>query len=268
MKYDKKTKLSFPTLNNFTFDVNYCEVDSIEQFELHTHNEIEFYIGIEGDVSFLVNNNLYPVSFGDVVISRPGEYHHCVCHSGKERKFFCIWLSAEHHSFIYDFFKTQVKANLVCPNEFQKKELIDFCFKLLHNDIDDSDKYLLFFNILQIMKNADTKSKAKQTMPDDLLAVLRYIDNHIKENLQISHISKELYISESTIERRFKEYLNIKPLEFIRKKKLILAAKYLRNGKTVLDAGLLVGYSDNSYFIKLFSSQYGITPYRYKKNNT
>ena len=46
---------------------------------------------------------------------------------------------------------------------------------------------------------------------------------------------------------------------------MILAATLLREGKSVLDVGLKLGYADNSYFIKLFRKYYGVTPLQYKK---
>ena len=94
---------------------------------------------------------------------------------------------------------------------------------------------------------------------------MEYIDCYIHEEITITDIAKALYISQSTLERRFKEALDMTPLEYIRKKKLVLAAQMLQEGKSVLTAGTSVGYNDNSYFIELFKHYYKITPYQYKK---
>lgn len=268
MKNTKNSKLSIPTLNNFGLDIHYTEAPyrgEIERFELHTHSEIEFYINIAGDISFLVNNKLYPAGFGDVIISRPGEYHHCVCHSPKDHNYFCVWLQCEQNPFIKEFFTETVKSNLVSPTKAQKEELIEFFFRLMKDDIDNQEKFFCFFNILNILKSAEGMEVKQQDMPRELAKALKYIDENISKNIKVSDISRDLYISESTVERRFKEYLNIKPLEFIRKRKMIIAAELLRKGESVLNTGIAVGYSDNSYFIKVFSRYYGMTPYRYKK---
>ena len=101
----------------------------------------------------------------------------------------------------------------------------------------------------------------------DLVCILEYIDKHLSENIQVLDISKVSFLSPSTIERRFKKYLNITPLEFIHKRKMLLAAELLRNGESVLNTGMNVGYSDNSYFINVFKRYHGITPFEYKKIN-
>lgn len=269
METKKQASLNLPSINNFNIEIAYTdsyESGVIPKFELHTHREIELYIGIKGDVSFLVNNKLFPVSYGDIIISRPEEYHHCVCHSEKKRKFFCVWFECEQNPFIREFFKKNVTANLVIPDELKKKELIDIGFRLLNDDMDEHEKYSCFFMILSILESAQSKIVSYQKMPKDLIRMLEYIDEHISENICIFDIAAELYISESTVERRFKEYLKIRPMEFIRKRKMVMAAEMLKNGETVLNTGLAVGYSDNSYFIKLFKQNYGITPHKYKKD--
>ena len=47
---------------------------------------------------------------------------------------------------------------------------------------------------------------------------------------------------------------------------MIKSSKRCAKGEKVLDTGLAAGYSDNSYFIKLFKQYYGITPNKFKKN--
>ena len=87
------TKIKIPTLNEFDFQIKLTETNrSLHTHEigLHTHNEFELYVNLSGDVSFLVENNLYNLSRGDVIIARPGEYHHCIYRSDAPHKFFWI----------------------------------------------------------------------------------------------------------------------------------------------------------------------------------
>jgi AraC-like DNA-binding protein len=102
-------------------------------------------------------------------------------------------------------------------------------------------------------------------LPEDLARILACIDAHITEPLQVRDLARALYISESTIQRRFLAYLGMKPAAYIRSKKLATAAGLLRGGATVLEAGLAVGYADNSHFIRIFRRQYGVTPHTYAR---
>ena len=58
----KITKLKIPALNEFDFQIKLTETNRsihTHEIELHTHNEFELYVNLSGDVSFLVENNLY-----------------------------------------------------------------------------------------------------------------------------------------------------------------------------------------------------------------
>lgn len=268
MYHKIKKELTFPDLNKFNFEITYSEINRKNQREgtqLHSHNKFEIYINLSGDVSFLVENKLYPLTHGDVIIARPNEYHHCIHRSDAQHKHFWILFECNNSS-LMDFMYHKPINNYISPTEDLKNELTAICFKMLNQDLSEQSKFYNFFRLLEILKISTNESLAPtQAMPDDIMKIITYIDNHIAENITLNNLSKNLFISISTLERKFKNHLNIKPLDFIRKKKLIAAANLLRNGESVLNAGLNVGYSDNSYFIKLFKQQYGITPYKYKK---
>ena len=269
MNYCKKNEIEFPDLSQLHFMIEYSETDRknhIHEIHLHTHEKLEIYINLTGDVSFLVENNLYPLNRGDIIVARPHEYHHCVYNSDSHHKFFWILLDCNGNKALFDFLTANTKVNFISPDEQSREEIINCCYKLTNKELPKFDECYLFFRFMSMIKmNVEKNIPKINRLPDDFMQILDYIDNHISEDLKVMSIADTLYLSQSTIERRFSEYLHIKPLEFIRKQKLILAAEFLRNGETVLNAGTYVGYSDNSYFIKLFKQYYGVTPLQFKK---
>ena len=65
----------------------------------HIHTRCEIYFNLSGDVSFMVEGHTYPISSGNVIISRPLEYHHCIYHNTLEHEHFCLLFScAEKYS--------------------------------------------------------------------------------------------------------------------------------------------------------------------------
>lgn len=269
MHNGKITKMKMATLNEFEFQIKYTETDRkshTHEISLHTHNEFELYINLSGDVSFLVENNLYDLSRGDVIIARPGEHHHCVYRSDATHKLFWILFDCKKNNDVLDFLKDEFCENYISPPDDLREELLELCYALHKGSLTDEERIYTFFRIFAIFKKSIRNAPKQQSMlPHELRKIIDYIDFHIHEEITIIGISKALYISQSTLERRFKEVLDITPLEYIRKKKLILAAEMLREGKSVLTAGTSVGYSDSSYFIELFKHYYEITPYQYKK---
>ena len=65
--------ISYGGIAPFEFNIKYTDL-SLDFYEAssigHTHNECEIYINVSGDVSFMVENNIYPISSGDIIITR------------------------------------------------------------------------------------------------------------------------------------------------------------------------------------------------------
>ena len=70
----------------------------------HVHSQCEVYINLSGDVSFVVENSIYPISPGSVIITRPFEYHHCIYHKNVEHKHFWILFSSDGNEPLLDLF--------------------------------------------------------------------------------------------------------------------------------------------------------------------
>lgn len=265
------TKASYPTINAFDFSIKYTETDRASHFfeiDLHTHRECEIYINLSGDVSFMVEKRLYPLCRGDVIIARPGEYHHCVYHSDAKHALYWILFDANGNEALFPrFFKRRHgEENLISPTEESKARLLQLCEKLLQKPLNPIGRYAAFFELLEILESAKPEHRQTKTaLPPDIASVLEYIDAHLSESLTRRTLSQIAYTSQSTLERRFSEILGMHISTFIRKRRLSKAALLLQQGRSVMEAGLAVGYTDNSHFIKLFRENCGITPFQYKK---
>ena len=260
--------LDFPGLSPFYFDIKYSETDRLHTRQLyaHTHGECEIYLNLSSEVSFMVENHIYPLTRGDVILARPGEYHHCIYHSDARHRFYWILFSCEGNRDLLEPFFGDAHVNFVSPPDALRKELIELCRHLHDDELSPTERYCDFFRMLYILREGAVAQHAhEQTLPGDLADMLAFIAENITAPLHVSDIARRLHLSESSVERKFYHYLNISPASFIRKKKLMAAAALLRRGESVLSAGMSVGYTDSSHFIKLFREYYGVTPLQYKK---
>ena len=96
-----------------------------------------------------------------------------------------------------------------------------------------------------------------------------YIVKNKNKNLSSEDVAKEIGMSLRTFQRITKEELNCTPTNFINIVKLNLAADYLsQNMGNVTDASYEFGFSDPSYFSKLFKKHFGHLPSDHlRKNN-
>lgn len=96
------------------------------------------------------------------------------------------------------------------------------------------------------------------------------LDKAIADNLEDSSFSSVklegiLYISHSTLNRRVKALFDTTPNEYIKSKRLALAAKMLSEGNMrVNEICRAVGIPSPSYFSKCFKERYGMLPLEYR----
>lgn len=92
-------------------------------------------------------------------------------------------------------------------------------------------------------------------------------DNLSNSSLNQEKICKEIGLSKTQLYRKIKSLTNQSVNEFIRNIRLKKAAAILRSEKDIHIAELAytVGFSEPSYFIKMFREKYGITPKVYNR---
>jgi AraC-like DNA-binding protein len=93
-----------------------------------------------------------------------------------------------------------------------------------------------------------------------------YIYSHYSENITLDDIAASGNISRSQCAKLFNRYTSLSPINFLNKHRLEISRELLRT--TYLPIGeiaLSCGFSDQSYFNRLFVKQYGITPFAYRK---
>jgi len=89
------------------------------------------------------------------------------------------------------------------------------------------------------------------------------------ESINSEQLSNDLGISLRNLQRITKEEVNCTPTNFIWLVKLKLAADYLRSQEgNVSEAAYEFGFSDPSYFSRMFKKHYGISPKEYQKGNS
>ena len=96
--------------------------------------------------------------------------------------------------------------------------------------------------------------------------IIKYIDEHISDEITIDDLSKFAGYSKWNIYKLFSAYNDLPVMEYIRRKKLSAAANELRSNKKLYDIALDFGYETPAGFYKAFQSIFGCSPSNYKNN--
>lgn len=96
--------------------------------------------------------------------------------------------------------------------------------------------------------------------------VLSYIDAHYQENLTLDILCQDAGISPQHLCRLFRKKLNIRPMEYIAKKRIQEAKALLINSpRNIAEISELVGYNNCNYFCITFKKYEGVSPTEYRK---
>lgn len=91
---------------------------------------------------------------------------------------------------------------------------------------------------------------------------LKYINENFTDcDVDIHRICKENFVSESGLRRKFHNYMNMSPKQYLLKLRVENAVRLLTEGRhSVKDVAEMSGFSDDKYFSRVIKNKYGIPP--------
>ena len=95
---------------------------------------------------------------------------------------------------------------------------------------------------------------------DRISMIAVFIDEHIKEELTVLQLSARAGYSPGYFTRCFKRKFGISPMEYVKQRRLLEAAKEIAKGRRILDAAVDYGWETHSGFTKSFTSVFGYSP--------
>ncbi len=240
----------------------------------HIHEYCEIYVNLTGNVSFVIEKNIYSVQPGDIILTKPYEYHHCVYHDDSDHLHFWIIFSVDENPELFKFLteKKSGHRNHIRLSEETRQKFLANCEKLVENNSENKlSSMAIFFKILAYIEEGMEKYKVSNhnvSLPKNLKDILDYINKNFASIHTINEVSEKFYISISTLERHFKKYLSMTPKRYLEDKKLQNACLLLRQNVSVTDACFESGFDDYSHFITIFKKKFDVTPLKYKKSLT
>lgn len=109
------------------------------------------------------------------------------------------------------------------------------------------------------------KNKKGNHISKVVLNAKLYIDEHIREEVSLIDISKEVSVSPQYFSKIFKDEIGLSFVEYVRKKRIDIAKELLKtNQYSVKEICYQIGYNDPNYFSRLFKKLVGVSPTEYK----
>lgn len=273
MKYNELNELTKRGTDGFP--VGYYPVDQNHpQYEmpLHWHREFEIIYVKKGILNVFLDGLEYTLSDGDILTVCCNTLHRAVPQN-------CVY---ECVVFDMNMLITQNDTEKFIRPILNGEKTVDVLLKA-----DDGLLYRTALNIFWALKsNAPTFKievftalfsfftelyKSDNVLPSEkhrrpdmhtklISEVIDWIEDNITEAITLQELSKKAGLNEKYFCRIFKNSTGKTPIDYINSLKINLACNLLSDGKSVTEAAFTSGFSDLSYFSKVFKKYKSCSP--------
>lgn len=251
--------------------------------EPHVHPFHEIFCLSSGECTSFIDHNIYKFGKGNLVIV-PGGCLHKTVYTGKgihER----IVISFRQE--ITDWIKEQIGAeylkNCMVPGVInipeKRRNYVDSLLDKLMFENDTPDilstafikaglvELLLF--IIRCKEYEDNVIKEIDVDNRKIQEVATYIFEHYTENILLEDVADKFDMNKSFLSKRFKTATGFGFKEYIINLRIQNACRLLlETNKSITDIAFECGFNDSNYFGDSFRKIKGISPRKYRKNET
>lgn len=231
---------------------------------LHWHEAIEFVFVLDGSLNFSLNSNTFKAEKGDLVIVNSAIVH----------SFYPTEDGADYYFLVADdkFFRTNnlYKENTVFTSKIHTDEA-QRLFGEIIRETEKGDEYSNISTLSVLMSlfiylnrhhscGSEGPHLAKQKKITMVRSALVYLQEHYKERLTVESVAEALHFSKSYLSHSFKEITHTSLISYINLLRSQNARAMLLDGCTVAEAAAECGFSELSYFTRVFKKSLGMLP--------
>ena len=256
------------------FEAHHNRDPYFRTIEFHAHDFLELYLFLDGSVTYYIEDQVYALCPGDLLIIPPGRMHRPVI--ANERAAYermVLWVELDYIARI-DSAAGELQAALrgVGANGYRvplrgddlifAASLFRRIVKMERGGVFTSSAIRLYLkDAFEAYSLVEKEARGETAV---IPQVIRYLTEHFREPLRLDDLAARFFISKSYLNRHFKAYTNATVYAYLMALRITHARRMLREGATAAEAGRECGFSDYSTFYKAFKAQTGITPQEFK----
>ncbi len=264
------------------YAVYYYEDKVLPEIPFHYHEFYELLFFVDGNLDYIVGDNIYHLEKGDLLIIPPGVFHNPIIHNFDiSYKRFVLWISVFAINKIFEldedaamFTKESVENSYLFRSKGHISATLQVSFRTLFESFEGkqicykSEGYSIITQIL-ILYNRELYNSSKNIIeePKDTLIsnILKYINANITEDLSLDKVASVFFINKYTISHKFKDVMKISYYQYVIQKRLSIGKYNLLEGMPVSKVHKSCGFSDYACFYRAFKKEYGFSPSKLKE---
>lgn len=246
-------------------------------FVTHAHDMYEILYFVSGSGTYLVESAVYPLRPGCVLVMRPGEVHNLHLQADipyerivvQFREQILLEHTAQYRTLLAPFLERPLgTGNLYSPEELNSP-FVRQCLERIEDTDGKSLTRLVAGTMLPTILSEIYRGYLKrqnETRPDNSLSpsrireILRYINEHLYEELTLDELCRRFYISKTQLGRLFRAATGSTAWDYILVKRLIKARQLILSGVPITEASVHCGFRDYSAFYRAYKKRYATSP--------
>ena len=251
-----------------------------QERDFHFHEFDKAVFLLSGRVDYIVEGESYALKPWNVLLVKHHTIHKALIDKSEpyeriilylDRRFFDRGMPGAQLMNCFDASDRPGK-HLLVPNETlqQTMERLFSAYELAQKDEDFGAQTLRDTLIMQLLvficRIEASANHSPETLHDPKIEqTLSYINQHLSGELSVELLAEQVFLSKYHFMRLFKAQTGSTVHAYVRQKRLMHAARLIREGVPVNKAAADSGFSDYSSFHRAFRETFGINPGALKK---
>ncbi|MDD3130136.1 MAG: AraC family transcriptional regulator, partial [Candidatus Izemoplasmatales bacterium] len=135
---------------------------------------------------------------------------------------------------------------------------------IIANETEYEEVCLLTAEIMEAINNVISNNKFTKKSNENLIKAINYIKKNYRIDVSLETVAKNVFVSNYYLSHLFRDEMNMTFIDYVNKVRIEAAVKLMKETNlTIQEIISQTGFSDHSYFIKIFKRHHGITPKKY-----
>ena len=250
-----------------------------QELDFHFHEFDKIVLLLSGRVDYTVEGSSYALKPWSVLLVKHHTIHRALIDKSQPYERIIIYLDGKYFDRILpgvrltDSFDQADKSgeHLLRPTARQRQSIEEVlaAYESAGEDGGFGAQALRETYIMQLLiyigRMTAAKEPGESQYDSKIRRVLSYINENLGGELRVEQLAEQVYLSKYHFMRLFKAQTGSSVHAYVRQKRLLHAARLIREGMPVSKAAALSGFGDYSAFHRAFRESFGISPGELKK---
>ena len=250
-----------------------------QERDFHFHDFDKIVLLLAGRVDYAVESVSYALRPWDILLVKHHTIHKALIDKSEPYERIILYLDGSYfdrllpEAHLMDSFEEADRSGeyRLVPDEAQRAALEE-TFRAYERASSDTafgaqtlrDTYILQLLVLIGRINAAPR-REEQRFDPKIRQTLSYINENLARELSVDALAEQVYLSRYHFMRLFKAQTGSTVHAYVRQKRLLYAARLIREGTNANQAAESAGFADYSAFHRAFRASFGISPGQLKK---